>query len=135
METSDLKLAEIIGNNGFKAVAEAIRKSTLSLLTVSKDDRQYEIRYGVAQTLQSKSKSGADLAEFIGEFISLYNSETAMKSDKGINLRRNIRENELFEFYSLLDKFPSKLVGALLASYGFALPAKDNLSTNENSKE
>lgn len=143
MDTQELKLSEIISNNGFKAVAEAIRKSTVSLLTVPKDARKYDVRYGVAQVLQSKSKSSADLVEYVGDFISFYNSETAMKSDKGINLRRNIRENELTEFYLLLDKFPSKLVGALLASYGFALAKKDNKSSeevddenpNENSEE
>jgi hypothetical protein len=122
---TNLKLSEIINNDGFKAIAEAIRKSTVTLLRTPKDARQYEIRYGVAQTLQGKSKSSADLAEYIGEFISLYNSETAMKADKGIYRRRTIRENELTEFYLLLDKFPAKLVGALLASYGFALSAQE----------
>ena len=135
MDTQELKLKEIIENNGFKSVAEAIRKSTVTLLSTPKDARKYEVRYGVAQALQSKSKSAADLAEYIGDFISIYNSETAMKADKGIYLRRNIRENELTEFYSLLDKFPSKLVGALLASYGFAKSATEQESESEQDFE
>lgn len=132
MDTKELKLTEIISNVGFKAVAGAIRKSTVTLQYTPKESRKYDVRYGVAQTLQNKSKSKEDLAEFIGEFVAIYNSETARHSEKtGKPLRASVRENELFEFYTLLDSFPSKLVGALLASYGFALKAKDTAKPDE----
>jgi len=127
---NNFNLKEIIENNGFIAVANAIRKSTVTLQYTPKDARKYEIRYGIAQTLQNKSKSTKDFVEFVGEFISYYNAETARYKEKtGNNFRSNVRENELTDFYLLLDKFPSKLVGALLASYGFALTKKDNSST------
>jgi hypothetical protein len=129
---NELNLSEIINNKGFLAVAKAIRKSTVTLLYTPKDARKYEIRYGIAQILQSKSKSKEDLTEFVGDFISLYNAETAMKADKDIKLRRNVREDELTDFYLLLDKYPSKLIGALLASYGYALQAKDASSNDED---
>ena len=133
MDTQELKLSEIINNDGFKAVANAIRKSTVTLQYTPKEARKYEIRYGIAQTLQNKSKSKEDLVEFIGEFVALYNAETARYKEKtGNNFRSNVRENELDNFYLLLDKFSPKLVGALLASYGFALHAKDNKSTNDD---
>jgi len=123
---SDFKISEIISNEGFQKVAYAIRKSTVSLQYTPKDQRKFEIRYGLAQTLQNKSKSKNDLAEFIGEFIGTYNAETARSVEKTNNyLRANVRENELNLFYELLDKFPSKIVGALLASYGFALAEKE----------
>jgi hypothetical protein len=132
MDTNELKLSEIISNVGFNAVAGAIRKSTVTLQYTPKESRKYDVRYGVAQTLQNKSKSKEDLAEFIGEFIALYNSETARQAEKtGSSLRASVRENELVEFYTLLDSFPSKLVGALLASYGFALKAKDATKPEE----
>jgi len=132
MDTKELKLIEIISNVGFKAVAGAIRKSTVTLQYTPKESRKYDVRYGVAQTLQNKSKSKEDLAEFIGEFVALYNSETARQAEKtGSSLRASVRENELIEFYTLLDSFPSKLVGALLASYGFALKAKDTTKPSE----
>jgi hypothetical protein len=127
MDTQNLKLMEIIGNKGFQAVAKAIRKSTVSLQYTPKDARQYDIRYGVAPALQIKSRSSEDLAAFIGEFISTYNAETARYAEKnGKSLRANVREDELNDFYSLLDKYSSQLVGALLASYGFALPQNDH---------
>lgn len=123
---SDFKITEIISNEGFQKVAYAIRKSTVTLQYTPKDRRKFEIRYGLAQTLQNKSKSATDLAEFVGEFIATFNAETARNAEKtGAALRANIRENELNLFYGLLDKYPSKVVGALLASYGFALTEKE----------
>jgi len=121
----DTKLREVVENKGFVAVAKAIRQSTVNLQYTPKENRKYEVRYGVAQALQVKSKTPEDLAEYIGEFIATYNAETARQTEKsGQALRANVREDELTECYSLLDKFSSKLVGAMLASYGFALSAK-----------
>jgi len=126
MNMTEFKISEIISNEGFQKVAYAIRKSTVTLQYTPKDQRKFEIRYGLAQTLQNKSKSTPDLAVFIGEFIATFNAETARYAEKnGTVLRSNIRENELSLFYGLLDKYPSKVVGALLASYGFALTEKE----------
>ena len=126
MNMTEFKISEIISNEGFQKVAYAIRKSTVTLQYTPKDQRKFEIRYGLAQTLQNKSKSAPDLAGFIGEFIATFNAETARYAEKnGTVLRANIRENELSLFYGLLDKYPSKVVGALLASYGFALTEKE----------
>ncbi|MEM4663241.1 MAG: hypothetical protein QXM75_04425 [Candidatus Diapherotrites archaeon] len=127
MDNETLHLSEIIANEGFKAVAQAIRKSTVSLQYTPKDARKFDIRYGLAQELQNKSKSKLDLATFIGEFIATYNAETAKVAEKnnGKSFRANVKDEELAQFYCLLDKHPSRLIGALLASYGFALKAKD----------
>lgn len=127
MDNEKLNLCEIIANKGFEAVAQAIRKSTVSLQYTPKDARKFEIRYGLAQELQNKSKSKLDLATFIGEFIATYNAETAKVAEKnnGKSLRANVKDEELSQFYCLLDKHPSRLIGALLASYGFALKAKE----------
>lgn len=140
MDNQEISLKSIIENEGFKAVADAIRKSTVSLQYLPKDQRKYEIRYGVAQALQTKSKTKTDLAEYIGEFISLYNAETSRKAEKDDRaFRKNVREDKLSQFYELLDRHSSKLIGALLASYGFALLKKsqsdddeDNLIEDEN---
>ncbi|MFN3316649.1 MAG: hypothetical protein ACK40K_07540, partial [Raineya sp.] len=127
MDNENLNLSEIIANEGFKAVAQAIRKSTVSLQYTPKDARKFDIRYGLAQELQNKSKSKIDLATFIGEFIATYNAETAKVAEKngGKSFRANVKDEELAQFYALLDKHPSRLIGALLASYGFALKAKE----------
>jgi|GEM_PF-3459531 len=130
MTMNNFKISEIISNEGFKKVAYAIRKSTVTLQYTPKDQRKFEIRYGLAQTLQNKSKSPTDMAEFIGEFIGIYNAETARNVEKtGKILRANVKDNDLNQFYELLDKYPSKVVGALLASYGFALTEKEASKT------
>lgn len=143
MDTKELMLSVIIQDEGFKAVAQAIRKSTVSLQYTPKDQRKFEIRYGLAQQLQNKAKSKEDLATFIGEFIGTYNAETARNAEKngGKSIRANVKDEEQFRFYSLLDDHPARLIGALLASYGFALNKRetnvDDLATeaiieNEN---
>lgn len=131
----NLNLTEIINNEGFQAVATAIRKSTVSLQYTPKNQRNFEVRYGIAQTLQNKSKTTKDLATYIGEFISLFNAETARKSELKKGFRKPVRENELTDFYSLLDKYSAKTVGALLASYGFALSKKDEKKLEEITDE
>ncbi len=132
MNMNEFKISEIISNEGFQKVAYAIRKSTVTLQYTPKDQRKFEIRYGLAQNLQNKSKSASDLAEFIGEFIATFNAETARYVEKtGTVLRANIRDNELTQFYELLDKYPSTVIGALLASYGFALTEKEATKTDD----
>jgi hypothetical protein len=141
MSTQELNLAEIIKNDGFEAVAKAIRKSTVSLQYTPKDQRKFEIRYGLAQQLQNKAKSKEDLATFIGEFIATYNAETARNAEKndGKPSRANVKDEELIQFYSLLDKNPPRLIGALLSSYGFALNKREapesEFQGDENNQE
>lgn len=129
----DPKLSEIINNEGFKAVATAIRKSTVTLQYTPKDQRKFEIRYGLAQQLQNKSKSKEDLATFIGEFVATYNAETARNAEKnnGKTTRANVKDGELLKFFEILDKEPPRLVGALLSSYGFALTSKEKIDDND----
>ena len=132
MDKNNLNLKDIIENDGFQAVAEAIRKSTVSLQYAPKDTRKYEIRYGVAQALQTKSRTKGDLAEYIGEFIALYNAETSRKAEKEDRaFRKNVREDKLTHFFELLNDYSPKLIGALLASYGFALPNKEQSDDDE----
>jgi len=137
MDTQELNLKEIISNEGFQAVAKAIRKSTISLQYTPKDQRQFEIRYGLAQQLQNKSKSKADLATFIGEFVGTYNSETGRYAEKnnGKAPRATVKDAELMSFYQIVDENSSRLIGALLAPYGFALTAKENTNAQEEDAE
>lgn len=127
MSMKNFKISEIISNEGFQKVADAIRNSTVILQGAKSRGQKifFEVRYGMAQELKNKSKTSADLAAFIGDFIGTYNAETARKSELNKAYRKPVRDNELNEFYTLLDNYPSKVVGALLSSYGFALTEKD----------
>jgi hypothetical protein len=132
MTMSDFKISEIISNEGFQKVAAAIRNSTVLLQGAKSRGGKidFEIRYGLAQELQNKSRTPIDLATFIGDFIGTYNAETARKAEINKAYRKPIRDNELNDFYGLLDKYPSKVIGALLASYGFALTEKEAAKTD-----
>jgi hypothetical protein len=122
----DISFKEIIENEGFQSVAAAIRKSTVSLQYTPKDQRKFDVQYGLAQKLQNKSKSKDDLVTFIGEFIGKYNSDTARKREKtGQNFRANVKDKELLAFFELTDNVSSKVLGAMLAAYGFALNKKE----------
>lgn len=133
----NFKLSEIITDTGFLAIAKAIRKSTVSLQYTPKNARKYEIRYGVAQQLQNKSRTKIDFVSFIGEFIGIYNAETARQKEKNPDLptRAIVKDEELNAFYALLDKYPSKLISSLLASYGFALNAKSVKDEGDDEQE
>lgn len=127
MNMTEFKISEIISNEGFQKVATAIRNSTVILQGAKSRGQkiEFEIRYGTAQELQNKSRTSIDLAEFIGDFVGTYNAETARKAEINRSYRKPLRDNELTLFYELLDKYPSKVIGALLASYGFALTEKE----------
>lgn len=139
MNMNEFKISEIISNEGFQKVATAIRNSTVILQGAKSRGEKidFEIRYGVAQELKNKSKTSTDLAGFVGEFIGAYNAETARKAEINKAYRKPVRDNELTSFYTLLDLHPSKskVIGAMLASYGFALekggeiPPKDEIQT------
>lgn len=132
---NDFKISEIITNDGFQKVASAIRNSTVILQGAKSRGQkiEFEIRYGVAQELQNKSRTKADLAVFIGDFIGTYNAETARKAEINKAYRKPVRDNELNQFYEILDNHPPKVVGALLASYGFALTEKEKTIQTEDS--
>lgn len=143
----DNQLSKIIKNRGFKAIAKAIRESTVRLQYPKEDksDKRFKIRYGLAQELQNKSKSHEDLATFIGEFMATYSSETAryiekhgkikLANGKEVYPRANVSDAELDEFYQLLAEQESpRLVGAMLASYGFARsPSEHNGEDDDES--
>lgn len=128
----DISFKEIIENEGFQSVATAIRKSTVSLQYTPKDQRKFDVQYGLAQKLQNKTNSKDDLIAFVGEFIAKYNSDTARQYEKTKHvLRANVKDKELFSFFELADNVKPKVLGAMLAAYGFALNKKEKIETAE----
>ena len=127
----DISYQKIVENEGFQCIATAIRKSTVILQYTPKDQRKFDIQYGLAQKIKNKSNSKNDLVALIGEFIGKYNSDTARQFEKtGQKLRANVKDKELLAFFELADTVSSKVLGAMLAAYGFALNKKENTQTN-----
>lgn len=138
-QAMDKSLSTIINNEGFQAIAKAIRQSTVRLQYVKdKSVRKFDVRYGLAQRLKNKSTSSTELAAFIGDFVGTYNAETARYRElrpEDQFIRANVKDNELTEFFKLLDEYSPKLVGAMLSAYGYALTKKEAPDTEPESPE
>lgn len=120
----------ILQSEAFKNVASAIRKSTISLQYTPKNQRLYEVKYGVAQDLKRKSDHKNELVEYLAEFIAFYNAENArVKERKGDNFipRANVKQQDIEEVIQLIDEYGSNIVGRLLAAYGYAFDRKEKI--------
>lgn len=124
----------ILQNKGFKSVATAIRKSTISLQYTPKEQRQYEVKYGIAQDLKRKSAYKNELVEYLAEFITFYNAENArMKEKRGKNFipRSNVKQQDIEDVVKLIDDCGSNIVGRLLAAYGYAFDRKEKIEETD----
>ncbi len=120
----------ILQSEGFKNVATAIRKSTISLQYTPKGQRLYEVKYGIAQDLKRKSDHKNELVEYLSELIAFYNAENArVKERKGDNFipRANVKQQDIEEVIQLIDEYGSNIVGRLLAAYGYAFDRKEKI--------
>lgn len=120
----------ILQSEGFKCIATAIRKSTISLQYTPKEQRQYEVKYGVAQDLKRKSAYKKELVEYLAEFIAFYNAENArVKEKRGETFipRSNVKQQDIDEIVKLIDDYGSSIIGRLLAAYGYAFDRKEKI--------
>lgn len=133
----------ILNNEGFKNIAKAIRNSTISAQyrnTRNDSSIKYPIKYGLAQDIKRKAPYKDELVEYICDFITWYNSETAKAAEKNPELlrtgkiRATVKYQDIEDFISLLedDKFDSNIVGKLLCAYGYSLDRKEKNEEGEN---
>jgi len=126
--TDEKPLAPILQCEGFKNIAKAIRSSTISLQYTPKNQRLYEVRYGMAQDLKRKSPYKHELVEYLGEFCASFNAENArIKERKGETTRSNVKQQDIEEVIALIDEYGSSVIGRLLAAYGYALDRKEKV--------
>lgn len=137
---TDSKISEILQNQGFRNIAKAIRKSTISeQYAKSKGQQKYDVKYGLAQELLRKSAYKEDLIEFLSEFIVSYNQETAKMVEKGKGkVRATIKQQDLEDLVKLIDEYDNpSLIGKLLCAFGYSLDRKekeDELIEEENNE-
>ncbi|MEJ5308654.1 MAG: hypothetical protein WHX52_02700 [Anaerolineae bacterium] len=115
--------SEIVQNEGFKAIAYAIRHSTVvPQARKGKGNKPIvDIRYGLGQQLARKAAYPADFLAEIAEFIHLYNAENAQLREKGRNpFRKNVTTADIEALTALVDQFGSKVVCQMLVAYGYA---------------
>jgi hypothetical protein len=131
------RLHTIMKTAGFQHIASAIREATVrAQRRVSQEnDNRYEIRYGLNQKLLGKARSRNEFMTVLGEFIALYNAETAREEEKlarRLNkrlsaddyrthrLRYPVTTADIEQFGDLLDAYPTELVATMLVAYGYA---------------
>ncbi len=118
----DTTLTEILDDTGFKAVASAVRRATVSAQALKAMNRpEYrEIRYDLLPELRRKrSLPGvAPFMESVADFVASYNVENARRREMGKQAPRNVTTEELSAFARLVERHGTSLVGALLCAYG-----------------
>ncbi|MGB9561691.1 MAG: hypothetical protein ACPL6C_02655, partial [bacterium] len=121
-------VSEIINNEGFKALANAVRNATVNAqIALSKNRSDYQVHYGLAQEWKRKARHPKEFTESLSEFAALYNYETARYREQNPDKphRPFIQTEELNQFFELMKKHDPTLVALLLLAYGFALESKE----------
>jgi hypothetical protein len=133
------KLAEILVDPGFKAVAAAVRSATVSAQAQKAMNRPdyREIRYDVIPDLKRKSSlpGNAPLVEAISEFVSLYNVENARRRELGKQAPRNVTTEEFEALVRLIDIHRASTVGPMLCAYGSCRVPREEASEDQEAAE
>ena len=122
VEGMSTRLADILKNDGFRSVAAAVRRATVSaqIRKAQKVDHR-EIRYGLLPELRRTSRL-ADDREFLAEvakFVDVYNAENARRQEStGRPWSARVSTDDLLAFTELVDEHHAPIVGALLCAYG-----------------
>ena len=121
-EMTNTALAPILEDEGFRNVADAIRKSTLSLVYVDRRKRRYEIRYGLGQDLRRKAQYKEVFIRELTDFMHSFNDETlrVYERTKGKSFRSLITTQDIESVVRLVDKHGPKTVCNLLVAFGYA---------------
>ncbi|HZU05395.1 MAG TPA: hypothetical protein VFB73_05440 [Chloroflexota bacterium] len=113
---------EILDDPGFRAVAAAVRRATVSaqsLKALGRTDYR-EIRYDLLPEIRRRRSlpDSNALIETIADFIASYNAENARRRELRQPAPPNVTTEEFRAFALLVEKYQAPLVGALLAAYG-----------------
>ena len=126
----DEMLNEIVKAEGFRRVAAAIRKATVSEQWKKREGKQvYEIHYGLFAELRRSSRRSRDLVARLSEFVASFNAESARVAEAHREQgwpRARVSESDLDEVVRLIDTHGPELVGSLLCAYGSATGSRDD---------
>ncbi len=134
LSMSEPKLTPILQNQGFRNVADAIRKSTVILQYSKGQSSEFEIRYGLGQELKRKAQYTADFIQELAAFMQSYNDENArvFKRTKGkVFWRKAITTEDIQSIVELIDEYGSETICNLLIAFGYARDPKEQPPTTE----
>lgn len=120
---------EIVDDPGFRAVAGAIRRSTVTeQYHKSQGNQVFEIEYGLFQDFKRKARFPDQFIGALSEFVNTYDAQNARREEqlKGKAGRRRSRLSvaELDSVVDLIDRHGSETVAMLLIAYGSARDPK-----------
>lgn len=118
----------ILENEGFRAVAAAMRRATVAeQYWNSKGKQQYQIHYGLFADMKRKAQFRDQLLEAIGEFLNEYNAETARQEERAakagrtdLRHRPRLTTRQVEDLVRLLDDYKPETVAMLLLAYASA---------------
>lgn len=123
---------------GFQSIAYAIRQSTVvaQYNRKQKNDRRYDVRYGLGQELARKSRYAGEFVTALSEFLQRYNAENAqVMENRAGPYRKSVKTSDIDDIVALVDEFGSELICNLLIAYGYARSFKekdDDSQVHEN---
>ncbi len=123
----DPKLSPILENQGFRNVAEAIRRSTVIPQYIGRKASSFDVRYGLGQDLKRKSQYADDFIQALSDFMHSYNEENARihERTKGKSRRRAITTEDIANVVTLIDEYGPQTICNLLVAFGYARDPKE----------
>lgn len=127
-------LHPITQNEGFRAIATAIRQATVTAQyhAVREPGYPFEVRYGLGQDLLRAAAYPHDFMKALGGFVQSFNAENArideriVKGSLHSHRRAAVRTEHLDAIARLIDEYEgdSELIGTMLVAYGYARDAR-----------
>lgn len=132
-----MTMSEVVENDGFRSIARAIRRSTVSEIywKTEKNDQIYEIRYGLGQDLKRRARRPDEFLAALASFVHSYDEENARVreqfSKRGKTLpahrrRPDVSDVDLDAVVRLIETSENpEAVALLLVAYGFTRSHRD----------
>lgn len=132
---AEKNLSQIISNPGFRAIAKAIRRGTVTAqyFAAQQNGYPYEVRYGLGHELLRSAAYPSDFLGALSVFVQSYTSENARIEERIAKKslydipayhRPIIRESDLDQVVALVDTYGSDLICKMLVAYGYARDAR-----------
>lgn len=121
------KLTPILQNQGFRNVAEAIRRSTVIPQYIGRKSSNFDVRYGLGQEMKRKAQYADEFIQELAAFMQSYNEENARvyERTKGQSRRKAITTDDIQEIVSLIDEHGAQTICNLLIAFGYARDPKE----------
>jgi hypothetical protein len=121
------KITPILENQGFRNVAEAIRRSTVIPQYIGRKTSRFDVRYGLGQDLKRKSQYADDFIQALADFMQSYNEENVRvyERTKGQSRRGAITTYDIADVVALVDTYGPQTVCNLLVAFGYARDPKE----------